>query len=239
MEQVSLERDCVMRVRVKFSKTGYVRYVGHLDTMRMFQRTMKVAKLPIAYSQGFNPHSLVYFAMPLAVGVTSEGEYMEMILQEEIKIEEIKLKLSQVIVPGIEILDVYAVEEKTPSLMSSVSAADYTIKLKLPQNPEVSGKQLLEQLETSNELIVMKKGKKGIVPVDIKPLIISSQIVQEQSEIVISLRVYAGSSKNLNPELLVKALVGEYPYQMQLIRRELYTEGETSLIPLYKVGRLV
>ena len=236
--QAASERDYVMKIRVKFSKSGYVRYVGHLDTMRMFQRAIKVAKLPIAYSQGFNPHSLVYFAMPLAVGVTSEGEYMEMVLKEDVPPQDVKERLSSVMVPGIELLDVYATTDKTDSLMSLVSAADYKVLLTLPENPEVTAEALKEKLESSSELIVMKKGKKGITPVDIKPLIMASEIFEEDGKIAIELKVYAGSSKNLNPELLVKALVEEMPYEMALVRKELYTEGENSLIPLYKVGRL-
>lgn len=226
-----------MKIRVKFSKLGYVRYVGHLDTMRMFQRAIRVAKLPVAYSQGFNPHSLVYFAMPLAVGVTSEGEYMEVVLQEEVTPEQVKESLGKVMVPGIKLLDVYAVEDKTDSLMSLVAAADYVLTLKLPEAPALTAQALADKIQNSEELIVMKKGKKGISPVDIKPLIIESDLVQEEESIIMTLKVYAGSSKNLNPELLVKALVEDNPYEMQLMRKELYTEGESGLIPLYKVGR--
>ena len=236
--QVSSERDYVMKIRLKFSKKGYIRYVGHLDTMRMFQRAIKVAKLPIAYSQGFNPHSLIYFAMPLAVGVTSEGEYMEIVLKEDMSPSEVKERLSEVLVDGITLLDAYAIEDKTDSLMSLVAAADYELTLKLPQNQEVTADTLNEKMTASNELIVMKKGKKGINPVDIKPLVLNAEITDTQEGIHIALKVYAGSSKNLNPELLVKALVEDKPFEMQLMRKELYAEGENSLIPLYNVGRL-
>jgi len=206
--------------------------------MRMFQRAIKVAKLPIAYSQGFNPHALVYFAIPLAVGVSSEGEYMEMVLKEDVAIEVVKERLSKVMVPGISLLDVYPVDDKTDSLMSLVSAADYSIRLTLPEHPEVTAKMLSDKLQESSELIVMKKGKKGIAPVDIKPLILEAEIREENSAINMDLKVLAGSSKNLNPELLVKALIEEKPYEMKLVRKELYTEGENELIPLYKVGRM-
>ena len=238
MAQVDSERDYVMKIRVKFSKSGYVTYVGHLDTMRMFQRAIKVAKLPIAYSQGFNPHSLVYFAMPLAVGVSSEGEYMEMVLKEDVAVEEVKERLSRVMVPGISLLDVYQIDDKTDSLMSLVSAADYSISLTLPEHSEVTSQMLSKKLQESTELIVMKKGKKGIAPIDIKPLILQAEVSGEGTMIHFELRVLAGSSKNLNPELIVKALVEDKPYEMKLVRKELYTEGENELIPLYHVGRM-
>ena len=236
--QVALERDYVMKVRLKFSKTGKVKYVGHLDTMRMFQRAIKVADLPVSYSQGFSPHSLVYFALPLAVGMSSEGEYMEIVLDEDVPVAEIKERLQSVLVAGIDILDAYEIEGKTSSLMSLVQGADYNLTLQCPQNPEITAQSLEEQVSSSNELIVMKKGKKGIVPVDIKPLILMSDFKQEGEQIKIDVQVYAGSSKNLNPDLFVKALLGEIPYTLQVSRKELYTEGNEGLVPIYTVGRV-
>ena len=238
VEQVDLERDYVMKVRLKFSKTGKVKYVGHLDTMRMFQRAIKVAGLPVSYSQGFSPHSLVYFALPLAVGMSSEGEYMEIVLDYDVPVDEVKERLQNVLVQGIEIIDAYEIEGKTSSLMSLVQGADYGIVLTCPENPEITAESLQEQVTMSEELIVLKKGKKGIAPVDIKPLILKSAFTQDGERIKIDLQVYAGSSKNLNPDLFVKALLGEKTYTMQVGRKELYTEGNEGLIPIYTVGRV-
>lgn len=227
-----------MKIRVKFSKSGNVKYVGHLDTMRLFQRAIKVAQLPVAYSQGFSPHSLVYFALPLAVGMQSEGEYMEIVMQEPILAGDVKERLSSVMVSGITLLDVFEVEEKTPSLMSLVQGADYKLTLKVLQQPEVTATVLEEKVMTSTELMVLKKGKKGIAPVDIKPLILQSVFTDRDGKIDIDLKVFAGSSKNLNPDLFIKALLGESPYELEVVRKELYTEGEEGLIPLYTVGRV-
>lgn len=238
MVRVVLERDYVMKIRVKFSKSGNVKYVGHLDTMRLFQRAIKVAQLPVAYSQGFSPHSLVYFALPLAVGMQSEGEYMEIVMQEPILAGDVKERLSSVMVSGITLLDVFEVEEKTPSLMSLVQGADYKLILKVLQQPEVTATVLEEKVMTSTELMVLKKGKKGIAPVDIKPLILQSVFTDRDGKIDIDLKVFAGSSKNLNPDLFIKALLGESPYELEVVRKELYTEGEEGLIPLYTVGRV-
>ncbi|MBP3888805.1 MAG: DUF2344 domain-containing protein [Cellulosilyticum sp.] len=227
-----------MKVRLKFSKTGKVKYVGHLDTMRMFQRAIKVAELPVSYSQGFSPHSLVYFALPLAVGMSSEGEYMEIVLDYDVPVDEVKERLQNVLVQGIEIIDAYEIEGKTSSLMSLVQGADYSIVLTCPENPEITAECLQEQVTMSEELIVLKKGKKGIAPVDIKPLILKSAFTQDEERIKIDLQVYAGSSKNLNPDLFVKALLGDKTYTMQVGRKELYTEGNEGLVPIYTVGRV-
>ncbi len=238
MVQVVLERDYVMKIRIKFSKYGDVKYVGHLDTMRLFQRAIKVAELPVAYSQGFSPHSLVYFALPLAVGMQSEGEYMEIVMQDYISASEVREKLEHVMVKGITLLDVFEVEEKTPSLMSLVHGADYSLRLKVLDQPTLTAAILEDKIAASSELIVLKKGKKGIAPVDIKPLILESHFSDREGLIDIKLKVFAGSSKNLNPDLFVKALVGESPYELEVVRKELYTEEREGLIPLYTVGRV-
>ena len=238
MVQIDLERDYVMRVRVKFSKVGKVKYVGHLDTMRLFQRAIKVAQLPISYSQGFSPHSLVYFALPLAVGMCSEGEYMDMILQDRVPVDEIKERLQHVMVEGITLNEVYEVEEKSNSLMSLVQAADYILELRVPKYPEITAASLTEHIEKSETLEVLKKSKKGMVSIDIKPLILRSLLTQEKDYIKIDLQVYAGSSKNLNPDYFVKALLGEKPYTLQVSRKELYTESQEGLVPIYTMGRI-
>lgn len=227
-----------MKIRVKFSKCGNVKFVGHLDTMRLFQRAIKVAQLPVAYSQGFSPHSLVYFALPLAVGMQSEGEYMEIVMGEYISASEVREKLERVMVQGITLLDVFEVEEKTPSLMSLVQGADYKLTLKGLEKQGLTAAILEEKVTTSDELIVLKKGKKGITPVDIKPLILESCFSDRGDLIDIDLKVFAGSSKNLNPDLFIKALVGESSYELEVMRKELYTEGKEGFIPLYTVGRV-
>lgn len=231
---MDLERDYVMRVRVKFSKLGKIKYVGHLDTMRLFQRSIRVAKLPICYSQGFSPHSLVYFALPLPVGMSSTGEYMDLLLEMSVPTEEIKQQLQSALVEGITLLDVYEVEEKSASLMSLVQGADYQIILKGYDNYKI----LEEKLNNSKKLLVTKKSKKGMIEVDIKPLILKCHFKQEIESVQINLQVYAGSTQNLSPELFIKALLEEEKPKMQVIRKELYTIQDDTLIALDKVGRL-
>lgn len=239
MVQVDLERDYVMRIRLKFTKQGPVKYVGHLDSMRLFQRAIKVAGIPVAYSQGFSPHSLVYFALPLGVGVSSTGEYMEIITAEEIAPEVVANRLNEVLVDGISILEAWQVEDKGDSLMSLVAAADYDIKLILPQEHSLSVSLLKDKLMNADELIVMKKGKKGIKSVDIKPLILNCDITEREDGIHIESQVLAGSSQNLNPELLVKALIDDIikDYDMMVTRNEMYAAGDNGYQPIDAFGR--
>ena len=93
-----------MKIRIKFAKTGVMKFVGHLDVMRYFQKAIRRAELPIAYSEGFSPHMLLSFASPLGVGISSTGEYFDMVLAEDMKTDEIVKRLNATMVEGMEVL---------------------------------------------------------------------------------------------------------------------------------------
>lgn len=226
-----------MRIRFKFTKQGYVKFVGHLDTVRLFQRAIKVARLPIAYSQGFNPHAKVYFAMPLSVGVASCGEYMDMITDKDIAPKEAMEALNKILPEGIKILDAKVVQEGVASLMSLVTTADYRINFgKDELTPEeIEGAQAKLKEET---LIVLKKGKKKTKEVDIKPLIKSVLIEMQEEAYVFTVKIAAGSMENLSVDLLLKSLLdkdlSESVYSIE--RLELYKTDEESEVPLCDFG---
>lgn len=93
-----------MKIRIKFAKTGVMKFVGHLDVMRYFQKAIRRAELPIAYSEGFSPHMLLSFASPLGVGISSTGEYFDMVLAEDMKTDEIVKRLNATMVEGMEVI---------------------------------------------------------------------------------------------------------------------------------------
>ena len=84
-----------MKVRIKFAKTGHMKFVGHLDTMRYFQKAIRRAELPVAFSGGYSPHMIMSFAAPLGVGTTSLGEYFDMELTETVPTKEIENRLDR------------------------------------------------------------------------------------------------------------------------------------------------
>ena len=90
-----------MKVRIKFTKEGPMKFVGHLDTMRYFQKAIRRAELPIAFSGGYSPHMIMSFAAPLGVGVTSTGEYFDMELTSAIPTDEICQRLNSQMANGI------------------------------------------------------------------------------------------------------------------------------------------
>ena len=93
-----------MKARIKFTKEGPMKFVGHLDTMRYFQKAIRRAELPIAFSGGYSPHMIMSFAAPLGVGVTSTGEYFDMELSVALSTDEICQRLNAQMVEGVRVL---------------------------------------------------------------------------------------------------------------------------------------
>ena len=117
-----------MKIRIKFAKTGVMKFVGHLDVMRYFQKAIRRAELPIAYSEGFSPHMLLSFASPLGVGISSTGEYFDMVLAEDMKTDEIVKRLNATMVEGMEVISARHVPDgKASKAMSLVAGADYRV----------------------------------------------------------------------------------------------------------------
>lgn len=223
-----------MKIRLKFTKQGRVKFVGHLDMIRLFQRALKITKLPIAYSQGFNPHSLVYFAMPLSVGVSSNGEYMDIITTSDCDVNEVKTKINAVLVEGISIVDAFEVDESSTSLMSLVQAAAYKIviakKDAVAQNIELIKRKLSEE-----QIITEKKGKKGIKTIDIKPMILNCEISETPEELLMHIQILAGSSTNLSPQVFLQAVLNVEdvePLSVSISREELYTYSNNAYLSL-------
>ncbi len=226
-----------MKIRLKFTKEGPVKFVGHLDTVRLFQRAIKVAKIPVAYSQGFSPHSLIYFALPLAVGMSSCGEYLDLITEKDVNPEDIKNQLNAILVNGITIMEAFIAPDKKDSLMSLVKAADYKVVIPKKDFPHMTYEGIEEELDKP-ALLVEKVGKKGVKEVDIKPMLLGKELKEEEDFFILNLKVLAGSEANLKPELVLKAILKQYPenYFFEMRREELYTYEETY-IPLEYYGR--
>ena len=121
-----------MKIRVKFSKHGAMKFIGHLDIMRYFQKAIRRAEIPIVFTEGFSPHMVMSFASPLGVGIESEGEYMDIEIKEPLSTEEAVRRLDAVMSEGMRILDFRQIpEEKASNAMALVAAADYRIRFRL------------------------------------------------------------------------------------------------------------
>jgi radical SAM-linked protein len=119
----------MQRLRLKFSRGEELKYISHLDLMRLWDRALRRAAMPMAYSQGFNPHSHISLAAPLPIGVTSGGELMDIFLERrvlpQVFIKAVSAKLPQ----GVEVMEVREVWHRLPSLQSQVRYAEYRVEV--------------------------------------------------------------------------------------------------------------
>ncbi len=197
-----------MRLVVKYTKGEKVKYISHLDFMRLVQRALRRAEIPVAYSKGFNPHPRLSFASALAVGTTSDGEYLDIILEKEMDPKTLCHRMNEKLPEGIRFVKAVAIDEKAPSLMSVVERGEYLINISGIHDAGADAAALIENFLSQTEILTIKKTKKGERQVDIKPMIHSIDIVsQHEDGITIKALLSAGSKANLRPEQLTEALL--------------------------------
>lgn len=178
-----------------------MKFIGHLDIMRFFQKVMRRADIPIAFTGGFSPHMIMSFANPLGVGLTSDGEYFDIELTEDIDMEAAVTRMNQVVVEGIEIVNMVPIsDEKKQTGMTIVAAADYRSALRKGAFPE-DWREQANAFIAQPSIGIVKKTKKSEKEVDIKPMIYQFE-VQDDS---IYMLVATGSVENLKPELVMQA----------------------------------
>lgn len=220
-------------LRMQFQKLGKTRFIGHLDLLRTFQRAIKRAALPAAYSQGFNPHMKLSFAMPLAIGATGCGEFMDLELSEKLPPDEVMARLNSALPEGIEIVRAGYTERIGQKAAAEVREGEYrvTVPLKDPVTPK-----LLEDMDAllkQEKIVVLKKTKKGEKEADIKPDICSVTWEAEDEEtLVFQMCLATGSQNNLKPEAVLGAfgaLNGFDPLSVTIHREKLTGSKGASL----------
>lgn len=189
-----------MRAVIRFSKSENIKYISHLDVLRMFQRALKRAELPVSFSGGFHPHMLLSFALAAPVGVASQAEYAEVTLDDAILCGELKERLERVLPGECEVMEVFELDEKYPSLMAAVSAADYILRFETSQALKVE--KYIKDLQDCPEIIIMKKTKKGVKPTDIKPMIYDMRFNGGKLECCLA----SGGQNNLRPDSLAELI---------------------------------
>lgn len=190
-----------MKVRIKFSKEGPMKFVGHLDTMRYFQKAVRRADLPAAFSGGYSPHMIMSFAAPLGVGTESLGEYFDLELTETIPTDEIVRRLNENMAEGVQVLSARQVEEgKAGKAMSIVAAADYFVEFRPGKEPAVSWREKVQDFLMLPEIQVTKKTKRSEKQVDIRPFIHKMELKNNG----IFLMLASASSNFTKPELVME-----------------------------------
>jgi radical SAM-linked protein len=203
-----------MRARITFAKTEQMRFTGHLDLYRAWERLLRRAGLPLAYSQGFKPHPRIVLAAALPLGFTSECELADVWLEEDFSLVEVRSALEEVSPPGLRVLSVSAADPKAPSLPASVRSAEYRILLS-PSLTNIS--QRIESLLSANDLPSVRRGK----AYDMRPLIEYLSLAEDNGRQVLLARLAAREGATGRPEEMVAALGGA-PDQTRFHRTRLF-----------------
>lgn len=221
----------MFKYRLQFSKTGETKFVSHLDLVRLFSRAFKRAQLPLAYSEGFNPHPKMSIGIPLSVGVTSECELLDAELFREVDSEEIRTRLNKKMPTGVSILKVRPLAQGEKKL-SAVYGAQYRITL---LDTEISAEEL-EKFLSLDAVEIEKKTKRSQKMTDIASDIFS---IERMDARTLRMNLATGSSANLKPEVVLAAMQLYLPdfrtEDFDVHRERIYDESGADLIETAKM----
>ncbi|SFC30826.1 TIGR03936 family radical SAM-associated protein [Clostridium uliginosum] len=235
-----------MRYLIKYTKEANVKFISHLDLMRTIQKNIRRSELPIQYSRGFNPHMAMSIAQPLAVGIYSEGEYMDIVLVEEVDEKDIVDKLNSVSSSGIKFKTATKIpyvegEKKVPQGMALIDACRYIIKV--PYEDVSNLEEEINILLNQEEWRTIKKSKKGEREVDIKSMIQEFKFWLKDSDLILNIVINSGSREHLAPDLVVKYIQertssAKLESFVEIKREEMYFSKDEKLVPLYKASEI-
>ncbi|MBR3971431.1 MAG: TIGR03936 family radical SAM-associated protein [Ruminococcus sp.] len=215
-------------VRIWFKKMGMSRYVSHLDLMRAMSRTLRRAKVPLWYTEGYNPHPYMTFALPLSLGMESLCESMDIRIEGESTNEDIFEMLKVSMPPGIDIISV----DEPQYDPKHISFGEFDILFDCDKKAD-NLKVLIEDMLSKDELIVQKLGKKGrnkvLKDINLIEFIKSYSVSVFGERVKVTITLPAGPTTNVNPSLLadeIQKRSGDVSYT--IIRKKLMTEDMTT-----------
>jgi radical SAM-linked protein len=220
----------VLKIRIRFEKQGQMKFIGHLDMVRYFQKVMRRANVDICYSEGFSPHQKMSFAAPLSVGVISEGEYFDIEVNSSLSSKEMIKNINAQNVEGVKVVSYKELPEGAKNAMSIVAGADYFVYTDLFTEEQVN------DFYAQDEINILKKTKKSEKIVDIKPMIHEMKFNEDG----IFMKVSQGSAANLKPDLVMSALEqftgAKLPEFVQYERLDMYCLENDKLVSLSEIG---
>lgn len=161
-----------MRIRIIFVKQGPLRYTGHLDLHKLWERAARRAELPLAYSQGFHPQPKMNMAAALPLGFSSRCEVMDMKLEHDISLDDLPTRLNETLPSGLQVVDVEQVEERAPALQTQVVSAKYEVTL----TESIDGSDLKQRIDSVMESKALPRERRGKM-YDLRPLIEDLQLI--------------------------------------------------------------
>lgn len=233
-----------MRYLIKYAKNSEIKFISHLDLMRTIQRVVRRAEIEVEFSKGFNPHMALSIAQPLAVGVHSIGDYLDLVLTSSMNEEELIEKLNNNAPIGVKFLEAVAVPKiegrKSLQSMAAIDAARYTIKI--PVNKKSIGDSEIQELLKKDKWEINKIGKSGERIVDLKPQIKEIKFWEKDEELIIKVLVSCGSKENLSPQLLSEFIISNTSFAhkdkfIDIKREEMYVYKDSEYLTLSEFFR--
>ena len=202
-----------MKIRIRFEKKGPVKFIGHLDTMRYFQKAIRRAEIDIKYSEGYSPHQIMSFAYPLGVGVTTDGDYLDIEVNSTKSTAESIDALNAAMATGFRITEYKMLPDGAKAAMTAVNAAEYRIDIRKGYGLEDISldeyKNAIASFYDNAEAInIIKKTKKSERTIDLKPLIHHLHAdSDDEGNVFFNMMVSSGSEENIKPSLVMEHLI--------------------------------
>lgn len=214
------------KMRLKFSKLGMGKYISHLDLLRAFTRAIHRAELPVRYSQGFNPHQLITFSLPLALGVTGEGEFVDIDFEDGTDPAKVIKGLNKCLPPDIRILEASVPVAKAKDIIS----AEYIFDLHIDKPIAVDK---IKAFFNQKEISVLKKTKKGEKAINLAEYIHEYSVVENnERKLKIRAVLSAGGENNIKPGIVAECFckfVGALPENAEIHRTVIYfSDGKST-----------
>lgn len=234
-----------MKIRIKFRKYGVMKFIGHLDIMRYFQKAMRRADIDIAYTEGFSPHQIMSFAAPLGVGIISDGEYLDIEVHSTRNTKDSIDALNNVMVEGVEIVDYVQIPDGAKKSMAIVAGAEYNVYYKEGKTPVFTREEIKygirDYFQARKEILVTKQTKKSERQIDIKPHIFAFDLYETEETYGFHFMLSAGSEENIKPELIIEDFCKFFgktyqPFDYQIQRKDVYARHEDKFVPLNFFG---
>ena len=225
-------------IRVKFKKEGDMIYISHLDVQRLLQRAFRRAEIELSYSQGYNPHPKMSYGNALALGTESQGEYVDIEIEDDLATDEFLRRINEELPQWIEFIKAEEIDSKTESLSSIIEYGEYlfNIELERPLSKEFVKSKIIDFMN-QEEIMITKKNKKGkIVESNIRPMIKNFDLLSLEDDLITLTAIIAtGSKSNLNnnifvPKILELLGLDMDPLDVDILRRDLYLVKDGQLI---------
>ncbi len=203
-------------IRFQFTKGSEVRFLSHLDVLRAFERAVRRAGLPMAYSEGFSPRPIVSYSFPLPVGALSEAEYADYRLVEDWDPAFFLEHFNRYLPPGFQVVQAERLPEGSPALMSEINAALWKVTLPGVSPEDVEGRW--QSLKAQDSFVVERQTKRGNRQVNLRPLLFGlPRIAQLEGAVEVHCLAAVGSEGNLRLEEL-GLLLGFNPAEAVITR---------------------